>query len=79
MGGQLDLLVERRRDKAVVEKRLRKLLKKQRFAPDVKGQAALLWRGKFKRRLSACHDQRFRTNNRAQNSHHPTRRRERKI
>jgi hypothetical protein len=55
MGGQLDLLVERRRDKAVVEKRLRKLLKKQRFAPDVKGPAALLWRGKFKRRLSARH------------------------
>jgi transposase-like protein len=34
-GEVLDLLVQRRRDKATAEKLMRKLLKKQGFAPDV--------------------------------------------
>ena len=39
-GEVLDLLVQPRRDKAAAVKRMRKLLKKQGFAPDVIG-----WRG----------------------------------
>ena len=46
-GEVLDLLVQRRRDKAAAVKLMRKLLKKQGFAPDSAGhrQAALLRRG----------------------------------
>src|SRR5712671_5401563 len=46
-GEVLDLLVQRRRDKAAAVKLMRKLLKKQGFAPDmlVNGRAALLRRG----------------------------------
>src|ERR1700740_886163 len=45
-GEVLDLLVQRRRDKAAAVKLMRKLLKKQGFAPDIRGgKAALLRRG----------------------------------
>jgi putative transposase len=37
-GEVLDLLVQRRRDKAAAVKLMRKLLKKQGFAPDVLGR-----------------------------------------
>ena len=45
-GEVLDLLVQRRRDKDAAVKLLRKLLKKQGFAPDV-----LLRRGKGRNRI----------------------------
>jgi transposase-like protein len=46
-GEVLDLLVQRRRDKAAAVKLIRKLLKKRGFAPDVlvTDKAALLWPG----------------------------------
>src|SRR5271156_2383085 len=77
-GDVLDLLVQRRRDKAAAVKLMRKLLKKQGFAPDVlvtdrlRSYAA----AKSEMRLSARHEQGLRKNNRAENSHLPVRRRE---
>jgi transposase-like protein len=52
-GEVLDLLVQRRRNKAAAVKLLRKLLKKQRFAPEalVTDKAALLRRGKVRNRI----------------------------
>ena len=49
-GEVLDLLVQRRRDKAAAVKLMRKLLKKQGFAPDVlvTDKLALLRRGKVR-------------------------------
>jgi transposase-like protein len=80
-GEVLDLLVQRRRDKAAAEKLMRKLLKKQGFAPDVLVTDKLRSydAAKSKIGLSARHDQGLRKNNRAENSHQPTRRRERKM
>jgi transposase-like protein len=75
------LLVQRRRDKAAAAKLMRKLLKKQGFAPDVLVTDKLRSYGAAKSEigLSARHDQGLRGNNRAENSHQPTRRRERKM
>ena len=80
-GEVLDLLVQRRRDKAAAVKLMRKLLKKQGFAPDVLVTDKLRSYGAAKSEigLSARHDQGLRANNRAENSHQPTRRRERKM
>jgi putative transposase len=80
-GEVLDLLVQRRRDKAAAVKLIRKLLKKQGFAPDVLVTDKLRSYGAAKSEigLSARHDQGLRMNNRAENSHQPTRRRERKM
>ena len=80
-GEVLDLLVQRRRDKAAAEKLMRKLLKKQGFAPDVLVTDKLRSYGAAKSEigLSACHEQGLRKNNRAENSHQPTRRREREM
>jgi transposase-like protein len=77
----LDLLVQRRRDNAAAEKLMRKLLKKQGFAPDVFVTDKLRSYGAAKSEigLSARHEQGLRKNNRAENSHQPTRRRERKM
>jgi transposase-like protein len=60
---------------------MRKLLKKQAFAPDVLVTDKLRSYGAAKSEigLSARHDQGLRANNRAENSHQPTRRRERKM
>ena len=76
--GEFDLLVQRRRDKAAAVKLMRKLLKKQGFAPDVLVADKLRSYGAAKAEigLSARHDQGLRANNRAENSHQPTRRRE---
>ena len=77
----LDLLVQRRRDTAAAVKLMRKLLKKQGFAPEVlvtdklRSYAA----AKAQLGLSARHEQGLRKNNRAENSHQPRRRRERKM
>jgi putative transposase len=80
-GEVLDLLVQLRRDKAAAMKLMRKLLKKQGFAPDVLGTDKLRSYGAAKSAmgLSARHEQGLRKNNRAENSHQPTRRRERKM
>ena len=79
--GEFDLLVQRRRDKAAAVKLMRKLLKKQGFAPDVLVADKLRSYGAAKAELglSARHEQGLRKNNRAENSHQPTRRRERKM
>src|SRR5260370_31477870 len=80
-GEVLDLLVQRRRDKAAAVKLMRKLLKKHGFAPDVlvtdklRSYAA----AKSELRLTARHEQGLRRNNRAENSHLPVRRRELKM
>ena len=62
-------------------KLMRKLLKKRGFAPDVLVTDKLRSYGAEKSEigLSARHVQGLRTNNRAENSHQPTRRRERKM
>jgi putative transposase len=78
-GEVLDLLVQPRRDKAAAEKLMRKLLKKQGFAPDVLVTDKLRSYGSAEIGLSARHEQGLRENNRAENSHQPTRRRERKM
>jgi putative transposase len=80
-GEVLDLLVQRRRDKAAAVKLMRKLLKKQGFAPEVLVTDKLRSYGAAKAEigLSAHHEQGLRKNNRAENSHQPTRRRERKM
>ena len=80
-GEVLDLLVQRRRDKTAAVKLMRKLLKKHGFTPDVlvtdklRSYAA----AKSELRLTARHEQGLRRNNRAENSHLPVRRRERKM
>ena len=80
-GEVLDLLVQRRRDKRSAVQLLRKLLKKQGFVPDAivtdrlrSYSAALRELG-----LSDRHVTGGRSNNRAENSHQPVRRRERTI
>jgi IS1 family transposase len=80
-GEVLDVMVQPRRDKAATVKLLRKLLKRQGFAPTVivtdklrSYNAALQLIG-----LSGQHEQGLRANNRAENSHQPVRRRERKM
>jgi transposase-like protein len=80
-GEVLDLLVQRRRDKTAAVTFLRKLLKKQGYAPDVIVTDKLRSYGAAKAQigLSARHKQGLRQNNRAENSHQPTRRRERKM
>src|SRR5271156_4878933 len=80
-GEVLDLLEQRRRDRAAAVKLMRKLLKKQGFAPDVLVTDKLRSYGAAKAEieLSARHDQGLRANNRAENSHQPTRRLERKM
>ena len=80
-GEVLDLLAQRRRDKAAAVKLLRKLLKKQGFTPDVLVTDKLRSYGAARSEigLSARHEQGLRKNNRAENSHQPTRRRERKM
>jgi transposase-like protein len=80
-GEVLDLLVQRRRDKAAAVKLMRKLLKKHGFAPDMLVTDKLRSYGAARAELglSARHEQDLRKNNRAENSHQPTRRRERKM
>ncbi len=79
-GEVLDFLVQRRRCTRSARRLLRKLLKKQGFAPKrittdkLKSYPAAI----RQERLSAFHDQGLRANNRAENSHQPVRRRERK-
>jgi transposase-like protein len=80
-GEVLDLLVQRRRGKAAAVKLMRKLMKKQGFAPDVLVTDKLRSYGaaKAELKLTARHEQGRRRNNRAENSDLPVRRRERKM
>jgi putative transposase len=66
-GEVLDLLVQRRRDKAAAVKLMRKLLKKQGFAPEVLVTDKLRSYGAAKSEIGllARHDQGLRKNNRA--------------
>ena len=80
-GEVLDLLVQPRRDKAAAVKLMRKLLKKQGFAPDVMVTDELRSYCAAKSEIgsSARHEQGLRKNKRAENSHQSMRRRERKM
>ena len=73
--------MQRRRDKAAAEKLMRKLLKKQGYAPTVLVTDKLRSYGAARAviGMTARHDQGLRANNRAENSHQPVRRRERKM
>jgi len=80
-GEILDLLVQRRRDKRAAVRLMRKLLRKQGFAPRVATTDRLRsYAAAFQAlRLTCRHEQGLRMNNRAENSHQVVRRRERKM
>jgi putative transposase len=75
----LDVLVQSRRDQAAALRLLRKLLKKQGWAPRVMVTDKLKSYAAAKRQImpGVAHRQHKGINNRAENSHQPTRRRER--
>ena len=81
-GEVLDLLVQPKRDQRAARKLMRKLLKRQGMAPDEwvtdknPAYGAALWDLKLTR---APHPRRKRANNRAESSHVPVSRRERKL
>src|SRR6516164_145279 len=77
-GMVLDVLVQRRRDKQAAKRLLRKLLKKQTRPPRVMITDKLASYGAAKREVMPGieHRQHKGLNNRAENSHQPTRRRE---
>jgi len=79
-GEVLDLLVQPRRDTAAPLKLMRKLLKKLGYAPDQLVTDKLGSYGAARRELglSARHERGLRKSNRAENSHQPVRRAERK-
>src|SRR5919202_195032 len=80
-GEVLDVLVQRQRDKHAARKLMRKLLRKQGFAPTMVTTDGLRSYGAAfaELGLAACHEQGSRKNNRAEVSHQPVRRRERKM
>jgi|HubBroStandDraft_4_1064222.scaffolds.fasta_scaffold264673_2 putative transposase len=80
-GVVLDVLVQRRRDKQAAKRLLRKLLKKQMRPPRVMITDKLASYGAAKRDVMPGieHRQHKGLNNRAENSHQPTRRRERQM
>ena len=79
-GMMLDVLVQRRRDKQAAKRLLRKLLKKQMRPPRVMITDKLASYGAAKRVMPGIeHRQHKGLNNRAENSHQPTRRRERQM
>jgi putative transposase len=80
-GVVLDMLVQRRRDRHAAVRLMRKLLRKLGFAPDLLVTDKLRSYGAAIRTmgLTCQHEQRLRKNNRAENSHQPVRRRERKM
>ncbi len=79
-GEVLDFLIQSRRNTKAAIRLMRKLLKKQGFAPSTIVTDQLRSYGSAIRKLglSAEHEQGLRKNNRAENSHQPVRRRERK-
>src|SRR6202030_1437322 len=80
-GEVLDMLVQHRRSTRAALRLMRKLLKKQGFAPKLLITDKLRsYASAFRRlRLTCSHDQGLRMNNRAENSHQAVRRRERKM
>src|SRR4051794_16362272 len=80
-GMVLDVLVQRRRDKRAAKRLLRKLLKRQCRAPRVLITDKLPSYGAAKREVmpGVEHRRHKGLNNRAENSHQPTRRRERQM
>ena len=80
-GEVLDVLVQRRRDKHAARKLMRKLLRKQGFAPAVVTTDGLRSYGAVITEigLAAPHEHGLHRNNRAEASHQPVRRRERKM
>jgi transposase-like protein len=80
-GEVLDVLIQRRRDKAAAKRLMRKLLKKQGFAPTrVTTDGLPSYGAAFNDMgISARHERGRRRNNRAEVSHQPVRRRERKM
>jgi putative transposase len=75
------MLVQRRRDSRAALRPMRKLLRKQGFTPKLLVTDKLRsYASAFRRlRLTCPHEQGLRKNNRAENSHRPVRRRERKM
>jgi transposase-like protein len=80
-GEVLDMLVQRRRDTRSALRLMRKLLRKQGFAPKILVSDKLRSYTAAVRhlRLTCRHEQGLRKNNRAENSHQAVRRRERKL
>jgi putative transposase len=80
-GTVLDILVQRRRDKTAAKKFFRKLLKGCRYVPRVLITDKLKSYGAAKREIlpGVEHRQHRYLNNRAENSHQPTRQRERRL
>jgi putative transposase len=80
-GFVLDVLVQSRRDKAAAKRLLRKLLKRQGRAPRVMVTDKLKSYGAAQRAImpGVEHRQHKGLNNRVENSHQPTRRRERQM
>src|SRR6516164_8509004 len=80
-GEVLDMLVQRRRDSRAALRPMRKLLKKQGFAPKLLVTDKLRsYTSAFRQlHLTCSHEQGLRRNNRAENSHQVVRRRERKM
>ena len=80
-GEVLEILVQPQRDTAAALRLLRKLLRRQGFVPTVIVPDKLRSYGAALRQIgfSGLHEQRLRANNRAENSHQPLRRRERKM
>ena len=80
-GEVLDMLVQPRRDIRAALRLMRKMLKKQGFAPKLLVPDKLRsYAAAFRRlRLTCRHEQGLRKNNRAENSHQAVRRRERKL
>jgi putative transposase len=80
-GNVLDSLVQSRRNKAAAKKFFRRLLKGLHYVPRVLITDKLASYGAAKREVlpSAEHRQHRRLNNRAENSHQPTRERERRM
>ena len=81
VGEVLEILVQRRRDRSAAVKLMRKLLRKQGFAPTrVTTDKLRSYSAAFRHLgLSYHHEQGLRQNNRAENSHQVVRRRERKM
>ena len=80
-GEVLDILIQPQRDKVAALRLLRKLLRRHGFAPTVIVTDKLQSYGAALREIgfSGLHEQGLRANNRAENSHQPVRRRERKM
>ena len=80
-GEVLEILVQPQRDKAAALRLIRKLLRRQGFVPTVVVTDKLRSYGAALRDIgfSGSHEQGLRANNRAENSHQPVRRRERKM